>query len=124
MAIQNAIVSQHTLYPYHFIINSQKLNKLGLRDFGVLAANFKENPGDLNISRGDVTEQLYQARVNNISRMLQDKGVNADRINIQDGMPGGTGIGSESVLKILEKSLESPAEKSSSSRGRTSYSNK
>ncbi|MHC4271590.1 MAG: hypothetical protein ACYST2_04680, partial [Planctomycetota bacterium] len=40
MAIENAIITQHTLYPYHFVQNGQELNELGFRDFGVLAGYF------------------------------------------------------------------------------------
>ncbi|MHC4293133.1 MAG: hypothetical protein ACYSTX_02475 [Planctomycetota bacterium] len=110
MAIENAIITQHTLYPYHFIQNSQELNELGFRDFGVLAGHFIENPGTLNVRQEhSVSDDLYERRVEYIREMLEEAGVDSDRIDIEDGMPGGSGLASERVLFILENTKESPS---------------
>jgi hypothetical protein len=110
MAIENAIITQHTLYPYHFVQNSQELNELGFRDFGVLAGHFIENPGTLNVRQDhSVTDDLHERRVEFVQEMLEEAGVDSDRINIEDGMPGGSGLASERVLFILEKAKEAPA---------------
>ncbi|MHC4264423.1 MAG: hypothetical protein ACYSUK_00635 [Planctomycetota bacterium] len=116
MAIENAIITQHTLYPYHFIQNGQELNELGFRDFGVLAGHFIENPGTLNIRQDySVSDDLYERRVGHIQEMLEEAGVDSDRINIEDGMPGGSGVTSERVLLILENTKESLATTDTSS---------
>jgi hypothetical protein len=113
MAIENAIITQHTLYPYHFVQNSEELNELGFRDFGVLAGHFLENPGTLNIRQDySVADALYERRVEHIREMLGKAGVDSARINIEDGMPGGSGVSSERVLLILEKSKEAPSTRS------------
>jgi hypothetical protein len=39
---ENAVISQRTLYPYHFSPDSPKLAKIGDRDLGILARHFKE----------------------------------------------------------------------------------
>jgi len=46
---------------------------------------------------------LYEARVNAVVARLQEVGVDIERMNIADGMPGGSGMASEKVLIILEK---------------------
>ncbi len=50
--VENAIVTQHTLYPYHFVTDGAGLNDLGQRDLMVLARHYKEQPGALNVRRG------------------------------------------------------------------------
>ena len=103
IAMQNAIISQHTLFPYHFVKNSDKLNELGRFDLTILANHFMENPGHLNIRRNNTPEELYQARVSCILEQLEDMGIEAEQITVSDGMPGGSGMGSEKVLTILER---------------------
>lgn len=102
-AIENAIISQHTLFPYHFVPNGAELNELGQRDIGVLAGHFMKHPGSLNIRRYDTAAELYEARVNTVRERLREAGINVERMNISDGMPGGSGIPSERVLTILEE---------------------
>jgi hypothetical protein len=103
IAMENAIISQHTLFPYHFGENAVELNELGQRDLAVLAKHFTEHPGCLNIRRNSISEDLYEARVSMVRDKLKEAGVNIDRINISDGMPGGSGMTSERVVTILEK---------------------
>lgn len=105
-AIENAIISQHTLFPYHFVQNSAELNELGQRDLAVLAGHFMKQPGILNIRRLDATPELYEARVNAVRERLQQAGINVERMSISDGMPGGSGMASERVLTILEEKTQ------------------
>jgi hypothetical protein len=69
--IENAIISQHTLYPYHFVQNGAELNELGQRDLAVLAGHFMKYPGRLNIRRQNIPVQLYEARVNLVHKHLR-----------------------------------------------------
>lgn len=103
LAIQNAIVAQHTLYPYHFVINSVDLNDLGRRDLSVLVEHFKQNPGVLTVQQGGVEGVLYQARVQRVHEKLMEAGIPQNKINMADGMPGGSGMLSNAVIEILEK---------------------
>jgi len=103
MAMQNAIISQHTLYPYHFVTNGAELNELGQRDLAVLAGHYKEKPGGLNVRRDDIPAELYGARVDYVVASLKTAGVTTERISISDGMPGGSGMTSEKVLTILSR---------------------
>jgi hypothetical protein len=100
--IENAIISQHTLYPYHFVQNGAELNELGDRDLAVLAGHFMKHPGRLNIRRQSTPAALYEARVNFVRKRLQQAGIDVARITIADGMPGGPGMPSEQVLTILQ----------------------
>lgn len=103
IAVQNAIVSQHTLFPYHFVENGAELNELGQKDLAALTSHFIKYPGHLNIRRHNTAEDIYDARVNMVRERLQEAGIAMERISISDDMPGGSGITSERVLVILEK---------------------
>jgi hypothetical protein len=103
VGIENAIITQHTLYPYHFVVDGEKLNDLGLRDFAVLAKHFTEHPGVLNIRRGDTSTELYEARVAQVMSKLKEARVETNRVSVSDGMPGGPGMAAEKVFTILQK---------------------
>ena len=100
-AINQAIIAQYTLFPYHFISNSPMLNELGRHDLDVLASHFSQYPGDLNVRQGDVATALYEARVATVIDALSDAGVERDRITVVDALPGGEAMTSERVLSIL-----------------------
>lgn len=106
IAMQNAIISQHTLFPYHFVKNGAELNELGQRDLAVLTKHFMQNAGNLNIRRHNTPAELYEARVNAVREGMQEAGIDMERISIADDMPGGSGMTSERVLIILEKAGE------------------
>lgn len=107
IGVENAIIAQHTLYPYHFVVDGEKLNDLGQRDFGVLARHFTEHPGLLNVRQGEgVSPELYKARVAYVTSRLKDAGIDPARVRISDGMPGGSGLPAEQVVTILRKPSE------------------
>jgi hypothetical protein len=112
IGVENAILTQHTLYPYHFVADGEKLNDLGQRDFAVLARHFTEHPGLLNIRQGEgIPPELYKARVAYVTSRLKDAGIDPARVNISDGIPGGPGLPSERVVTILREA-ENPAARS------------
>jgi hypothetical protein len=104
-SLNNAIIAQHTLYPYHFANGSAQLNDLGQRDLNVLANHFRDTPGDLNVRRGDATETLYEARVKSVLDRLTVAGVAGGSVAVRDGLPGGEGIASERVIVILKEKM-------------------
>jgi hypothetical protein len=104
--IDNAVLSQHSLYSYHFVQNSTRLNELGAHDLGVLAAHFRTAPGALNIDRGDASEELYKARIKTVTDKLALAGVENARVTITDGLPGGDGMTSRRIVAISEKQEE------------------
>jgi hypothetical protein len=105
IGVENAIITQHTLYPYHFVVDGEKLNDLGQRDFAVLARHFTEHPGLLNVRLGErVSPELYKARVAYATSLLKEAGIDPARVSISDGMPGGPGMPAERVVTILQKS--------------------
>ncbi len=118
IGMENAIVSQHTLYPYHFVPDGETLNKLGQRDLAVLARHFQNYPGSLNIRRGDTPAELYDARVAYAVQQLKQAGVKTDRLSVSDGMPGGTGVPSERVVMILNESNKEFAKRRTAVSGR------
>lgn len=106
LGVDNAVVAQHTLYPYHFVANGEELNELGQRDLSVLARHFAKHEGTLNVRRGETAPELYEARLTHVIEELKKAGVDTGRMVIADGMPGGDGMASERVVNILEKGFE------------------
>jgi hypothetical protein len=102
LMIQNAIIAQHTLYPYHFVNNSPLLNNLGERDMAVLIQHFMDNPGQLMIQQGGTDAVLYQSRAQTVYEKLLAGGIPDAKIKIVTGMPGGDGMQSNSMIQILE----------------------
>ena len=113
IGIENAIIAQHTLFPYHFVKNSAELNELGQKDLASLAKHFSRCPGDLNVRKADTPADIYQVRVNLVIDRLKKAGVPAEQIRIVDGMPGGDGMVSERVVKILDKADKTTLETTS-----------
>ncbi len=107
-SIEAAIVSQHTIYPYHFVQNGAALNELGVRDVMVLARHYRDNPGELNLRRAGAEGELYDDRLDTLSTMLADNGVDTSRVRIENRHPGGDGATSERVLFILEEKMDEP----------------
>lgn len=102
LAIQNAIIAQHTLFPYHFVNNSAQLNALGERDLAVLAAHFRQNPGKIVLVQGQTEPLLYQSRAQTVYEKLLQAGIPNEKIQIGSGFAGGEGIPSTAVIEILE----------------------
>lgn len=119
-SIQQAIIAQHALYPYHFVADAAELNELGEHDLEVLAAHFAHHDGSLNLKRGGVSGRLYQERIDFVRAALVKRGVSKGKIRILDGRPGGDGISSERVFGIMEDDTElgaAPTVESSAGQG-------
>ena len=101
-AMENAIIAQHTLYPYHFVNDSDQLNDLGKRDLSILTRHLKDNPGPLNVSSDGSSDKLYKARVAYVGAQLKKNGVDLSKVVISDGLPGGSGMPSSDVAQIME----------------------
>jgi hypothetical protein len=108
-SINNAIASQHTLYPYHFMDNSPELNPVGERDVKVLADVLRRRPGEINVRHGSEPADLYEARVQTVTQLLTKFGVSASSIRVGDKPPGGEGVASERAVIILQRSYENQA---------------
>ncbi len=73
--IKRAIIAQHAIYPYHFVPDSEKLNELGKLDLAILVRHYREQPGQLSLRRGEVNEELYEARVKWVRGILEKAAV-------------------------------------------------
>ncbi|KKL83644.1 hypothetical protein LCGC14_1972690, partial [marine sediment metagenome] len=93
-AVKNAVIAQHTLYPYHFVPNAAVLNALGEHDFDILTAHFRKYPGQVNLQRGDTPGTLYGKRVKSIVDLLKKAGLGKKGIKVANALPGGDGIAS------------------------------
>lgn len=101
-AIRNAIIRQHTLFPYQFEQNGADLNDLGMRDAMVLSSHFKVYPGQLNIRQGTESRELYEMRVKKVVDYLDYVGVHTEKVTIKELPAGGDGMSAELVILILE----------------------
>ncbi len=61
----------------------------------------------LNVRRGETTAELYEARVAHVLSRLKEAGVEANRMSVSDGMPGGSGMPSARLV-IVQKGAPSP----------------
>lgn len=99
----NAIQLRRTIQPSRFNEGTAQLNRLGIRELRVLATRYRSNPGLLSVARGDAEEALYSLRVNAVMVELADNGVDTTRMTIEDVPPGGPGMASVDVIRIVEK---------------------
>ncbi len=106
--VKAAIISQHTIFPYHFVQDQEALNELGQRDLAVLAARLRSHAGDLNIPRDGTAAALYDARVQWVMDSLHTQGVSADHVHIIDGIGGTASAPSEDVVRELRSLRVSP----------------
>ena len=104
--VKQAIIAQHVIYPYHFVPGSEKLNELGKLDLAILVRHYREQPGQLSVRRGEVNEELYEARVKWVRGILKKAGVETEAVQISDALPGGKGISSEQAIRILERASD------------------
>lgn len=100
-AVENAVIAQRTIYPYHFVRDSAELTPVGERDIHVLAAHFKKNPGSLNLRPGDEGEALFRARTQSVADALARNGVDPSLIRLTDELPGGDGVSSDRAIEVL-----------------------
>jgi hypothetical protein len=108
--VRQAIIVEHTLYDYHFVPDSARLNDLGQHDLGVLSEHFAKYPGELNVRQGSVSDALYRRRVETVRTELVQAGVDAQRITLGAGLPGGPGLSGKRILFIMEKRADQPLE--------------
>lgn len=71
------------------------------RNAHFMVAETQEFPVGLNVKRGGVSNELYLARRTTVRTYLSRHGVDTNLITLSDGMPGGDGMASETVLLIL-----------------------
>lgn len=86
-SVNDAIIAQHTLYPYHFVPLSPRLNELGRYDLAVLVEQFRQHPSELAIRRGETDAALYQARIDTVMKELVRAGVDVSRLAVRKDVP-------------------------------------
>jgi hypothetical protein len=103
--VNKAIITQRTIWAYHFVTNTSELNQLGERDLDVLAKYYTEHKGDIRIRRAGAAQVLYDARVAAVVSHLMLAGVPKGQLTVTDAPPGGVGMASERVVSILAEGL-------------------
>jgi hypothetical protein len=101
--IDQAVIIQHTLYDYHFAPGKDALTEVGRHDLKVLADHFCRQGVSVNVVRGPVPQDLYEARLHTVSKCLVDSGIPAARVQLTQGMAGGPGFPGQWVVRIMAK---------------------
>ena len=101
--IDQAVIAQRTLYPYHFVAGNDTLEGIGRHDLRIIVDHYRDQGVPLNVNRGEASEQIYDARVRTVAKFIADCGVPDNRIQIVQGRPGGPGLPGAWVVKILSK---------------------
>lgn len=102
-----AVVSQRTVFPHHFVDQTDKLNARGERNLRILVTHFKQHPGTLNVRQADTPQALYEARLAAVRQFLASHEIPPDAVTLADGFSGGDGITSEQWREPTE---EEPAQ--------------
>lgn len=105
---RRGVIRQHTLYDTAFEPGSAKLSGLGRRDLGILIDAMRENGGQISVPRGSSSEQLHGARLAEVRTSIVAAGVSADRIEVDAGQAGGTGVATAEALRIKEQIRKTP----------------
>lgn len=112
LAVEGAVLRERTLYAHHFEDGTTALNQLGMRDLGLLAGRYREQPGALpgalNVRRGGADEALYQGRLEEVRRQLGRLGIEAALVDLVDGLPGGDGASADRAVRALEAPTAGP----------------
>ena len=91
--VTNGIVTQHTIYPHHFIDGTAKLTERGRRDLSVLAGSYADNEGGvLVMPHGRIPDELYQRRIAAVRAALAEAGVEPSLVMIDDGVWDGDSV--------------------------------
>ena len=104
--VRNAVLRQHTIFPYHFEGDSAELNAIGKRDLAILAGQFRNHAGRLNVRRDEACDRLFQERVASVRAFLWHEGVPPGNVRIADACAGGDGMDSEQTMEVLRRSRE------------------
>jgi len=118
-AIRNALVTQSTLFPYHFVNGTAQLNSLGEHDLAILVDHLQDNQGRIRVLPGAEDRSLYERRVATVSAALGKAGLDVSRVQVGEAMPAGDGLESGKVIEALE-AKSSAASVSSGGYGGTS----
>ncbi len=91
--VTNGIVTQHTIYPHHFVDGTARLTERGRRDLAVLAGYYADNGGGMLVMpHGRVPHDLYEQRVAAVRVALASGGVEPSLVIIDGGVWNGDSI--------------------------------
>lgn len=102
------VLRQRALYDLHFRAGSADLTPLGQRDLAILAEAVEEDGGTISVRRGSAGDRLYKARIETVRDGLRAAGIEARRIRIDDGPPGGEGLATAEAILIRAKIRDQP----------------
>lgn len=111
-----AVIRQATVFSGQFIAGTAQLTGVGARDLKTLIAHYGEHGGAISVRRGQVSDELYAARVVTVENALLEAGVPEGFVTIGDQRPGGDGLPSHEAAEALTRPpFETTSETSSSS---------
>jgi len=115
--VRNAVITQHTIFPHHFVSGTEELNAIGERDLLILAGHYRDHPGPLGMRAEGTCCELDEARVAAVKCFLEHEGVDVATLTIGDAYPAGDGMASTRVLKAVSTDEQATTTETSESSG-------
>ena len=104
--VRNGAARGRTIYPHHFVTGDAALTLVGQRHFNALLPRSDVDQARISVPRGDASDVLYQARLDELRRRFIDAGYDEGRFTLVDALPGGDGISSDRVILLAAREAE------------------
>lgn len=107
--VDNAMLSEMSMSPCHFIPNTSELTTTGVRRLTRYASILKTYGGTLHYDGLDDEEKLGKNRMEQIREFLVSAGLGADAFQVELGVAGGPGLNATEVSEINKGTSATPA---------------
>jgi hypothetical protein len=96
--VYNGIATERAVYPKDFFAGTADLNELGRQRVNMLIDASRNASGRIAVLRGDVSDELFAARVSAVRERLADAGVNHEKLGVGEGQVGGETVSSDRAI--------------------------
>lgn len=107
----NALLSEMSMSPVHFVSQSDELNSLGVRRLRRYAELLSIYGGTLHYD-GSESEEMVEGRISRIESFLLAMGLNDTQFSVDHGMAGGEGMRASEAMLVRESTSFHPSDKS------------
>lgn len=108
----NALLADMSVAAVHFVPHTSEINSLGLRRLDRYASLLKMYGGTLRYATRLSDDELVSQRLKHVEEFLVSAGVDAKRMKLETGLPGGQGMAAEEA-SIARRNLMAKEEKAS-----------
>lgn len=118
--VDNAMLADMAIADIHFVPHSPEINSLGERRLDRYADLLELYGGTLHYDAGISDETLIRERMDRVRNFLKVAGVDANRIEVEEGMAGGRGMNGNEAILIRISSM-TPPENANSTAGQNDF---